>query len=176
MGVGTASEFLSFIPRSNELHEDTYILLTCRTDKEISSDLIKIIRELSISKENTFNIDDKSIYQINMRKYVDQEMGCTIDENIKKKIIEHSRNKFSYLHFIIRMYKTDFFYSDNRDNNEDENYDISIAVRKYFDLVELAYGAKYSRKFFDVLILILISENALNLKTISILISTFPTS
>ena len=170
MGVGTASEFLSFIPRSNELHEDTYILLTCRTDKEISSDLIKIIRELSISKENTFNIDDKSIYQINMRKYVDQEMGCTIDENIKKKIIEHSRNKFSYLHFIIRMYKTDFFYSDNRDNNEDENYDISIAVRKYFDLVELAYGAKYSRKFFDVLILILISENALNLKTISILI------
>lgn len=148
---------LDFMPNHEELEDDIYILITCRTEKETSSFINKKIESISFTSSTTYCKYDKN-YNYLLREYIKSNFHLA-DDNVDT-FLEKSEYSLVYLRFL-KDITSKIKVSDI--TNLDKLFDY------YLDFIKNNYGSQYYEKMSNLILSIAIFPKPLNLKQIAFL-------
>ncbi|MCB2290143.1 tetratricopeptide repeat protein [Clostridium sp. CS001] len=151
---------LKIIPHDEELDEGIYILLTCRTDKELPPHILQSVKEYNIPEENQIVYDRFNAENIEiLKEYIIEELKFQEEEKIQV-ILEKADYRFLYLSILKVIMQ----------NSDDELLELLPKGAKIFEIflkkLNLHLGDKYFKGFQQVLAIVAFADEPLTLKEI----------
>lgn len=151
---------INIIPDKGDLGQGIYILLTCRTNDELSPHILQSLEKLNIPLKNKiiynrFNDD----YLLILREYIEKELKLSNEKDIQI-ILKKSENRFLYLSTlktIIEDISTKSIESLPTGEKIFENY---------LEQLRLCFGDKYFKKIQRILCILASSEEPLTMDEI----------
>lgn len=160
------TSIFDFLPDEKMLNEGVYLLLTCRTNKEISAFTKAKLKKLKPTRTLEVIRSDQKMIQT-VVAYIEHNLKNNIFENnpkIKDWIIEHSEGRFLYIKPIIEILKlgSDITIKDIPKGEE--------LLSFYLQKLSSLYGEKYFLRLMELFTVIGTSFEPLTFKEISKLV------
>lgn len=152
---------LDYIPSSEILNDDIYVLLTARSSNNIGDIYTKQIE--SIKRDDTLVVDrNNEEYIKNLREFLNSK--CGVNKNIEvDNILQIINNKFVYIkpiQYVLKYREADKL----KGMNESLFYE-------FIDVIKELYTDKYSNNFLSILLILAISRKNLTIEDVSYMLS-----
>lgn len=158
--TNTNNSIFNYICSINELHENTYILLTSRTTNENPQYINSKLDEMNFSDK--FIIESKNEnYQELLKCHIKKIFKVT-DDNTIEAIVNFANDKFLYLQPIKYLLKDSSFDLSNVDEQN--------VFKAFIDLLKNNYGKKHYNTIKNTLVILATSRNGITLNEISYLL------
>lgn len=167
--ISAESSIFDFIPEPESLDEGVYVLLTSRSDKELSPLNLAYLQQLTLTKNESWektSSDYREILQRYIKKHIfkkpDQKLSAIELDKLNENI-QLSEGRFLYIKALKELL------SDNLDNLNEMALD-----EKLFDLylskLQYLYGDKYFQNISRLLYVLAICREPVTLQELTILI------
>lgn len=157
------NSIFDYIPHEQGLDSGIYILLTCRTNKEISSSTLKRITELNIREHKRIEVFKENDANVNLiSSYIQDELNIT-DKKTIDILLHKSEKRFLYISLLSFIIKNSHF--------KDYNFlPEGLEIFDYFlDKLNFYYSDKYFKELKNIISIIAFSKEPMSLKELSYL-------
>lgn len=154
------NSIMKLMPQNEELEDGVYILLTCRTEEELSPHILHSVKELGIPMENQIIYNRfNSEYVYVLKEYITQEFK-NIEEADIKVVLDKSENRFLYLSILKSIIQNSGIELIHQLPNGEKLFG------SYLDMLKLNFGSKYFKGIQRILGILALVEDPVTLNEI----------